>query len=182
MSSPKVTHFPCLDASDHVVYLFSFWYSVFIQSDLPCWLSGKESTCNAGDRVWSLVRKIPWRRKWLPTLVLLPGESHGQRSYSPWGLKELGMTEWLTTLSLTKWNKDWDRFACLAILNWTPWASVYIIDKSQRRTLALQHILSLLLMWNNNNFDQIFLLVLALGIDGFYPFHGIFFFFNSRTS
>ena len=34
------------------------------------------------------VRKIPWRRKWQPTPVLLPGKSHGQRSlagYSPWG-------------------------------------------------------------------------------------------------
>ena len=32
------------------------------------------------------VGKIPWRRAWKPTLVLLPGESHGQRSlvgYSP---------------------------------------------------------------------------------------------------
>ena len=31
-------------------------------------------------------RKIPWRRKWNPTPVFLPGESHGQRSlagYSP---------------------------------------------------------------------------------------------------
>ena len=30
-------------------------------------------------------------RKWQPTPVFLPGESHGQRSlvvYSPWGLKE----------------------------------------------------------------------------------------------
>ena len=38
----------------------------------------------------SWVRKIPWRRKWQPTPVLLPGESHGQRSlagYSPWGHK-----------------------------------------------------------------------------------------------
>ena len=26
------------------------------------------------------VGKIPWRRAWQPTLVLLPGESHGQRS------------------------------------------------------------------------------------------------------
>ena len=26
------------------------------------------------------VGKIPWRRKWQPTLVFLPGESHGQRS------------------------------------------------------------------------------------------------------
>ena len=32
------------------------------------------------------VRKIPWRRKWQATPVLLPGESHGGRSlvdYSP---------------------------------------------------------------------------------------------------
>ena len=31
-----------------------------------------------------------------PTLVLLPGESHGQRrltDYSPWGCKELDKTE-----------------------------------------------------------------------------------------
>ena len=30
----------------------------------------------------------PWRRKWQPTPVLLPGESHGRRSLvgcSPWG-------------------------------------------------------------------------------------------------
>ena len=24
--------------------------------------------------------EVPWRRKWLPTLVFLPGESHGQGS------------------------------------------------------------------------------------------------------
>ena len=32
------------------------------------------------------VRKIPWKRKWQPTQVFLPGKSHGQRSlmgYSP---------------------------------------------------------------------------------------------------
>ena len=45
------------------------------------------------------VRKILWRRKWLPTPIFLPGEFHGQRNlvgYSPWGHKELDMTEWLT--------------------------------------------------------------------------------------
>ena len=26
------------------------------------------------------VRKIPWKREWLPTPVFLPGEHHGQRS------------------------------------------------------------------------------------------------------
>ena len=39
------------------------------------------------------VGKIPWRRKWQPIPVVLPGKSHGQRSladYSPWGLKRAG--------------------------------------------------------------------------------------------
>ena len=37
-----------------------------------------------------------WRRQWHPTLVLLPGKSHGQRSlvgYSSWGCKESDTTE-----------------------------------------------------------------------------------------
>ena len=36
------------------------------------------------------------RKKWQPAPVLLPGESHGQRSlagYSPWGYNESDMTE-----------------------------------------------------------------------------------------
>ena len=40
--------------------------------------------------------RFPWRRKWQPTPVFLPGESHGQRSlvgYHPWGHKESGTTE-----------------------------------------------------------------------------------------
>ena len=44
------------------------------------------------------VGKIPWRRKWQPTPVLLPGKSHGRRSlvgYIPWGCKELDITEQL---------------------------------------------------------------------------------------
>ena len=42
------------------------------------------------------MRKIPWRRKWQPTPVFLPGESHGQKSlvgYSPWNCEESDMTE-----------------------------------------------------------------------------------------
>ena len=45
------------------------------------------------------VGKIPWRRKWQPTSVFLPGESHGERSlvgHSPRGHKELDTTEQLT--------------------------------------------------------------------------------------
>ena len=36
--------------------------------------------------------KIPWRKKWQPSPVFLPGKSHGQRSlvgYSPWGCKRV---------------------------------------------------------------------------------------------
>ena len=45
------------------------------------WLSGKESACQCrrhGFNPW--IGKIPWRRKWQPTPVFLPGESRGQRS------------------------------------------------------------------------------------------------------
>ena len=45
---------------------------------------------NGGEWVFS------WRRKWQPTPVRFPGDSHGQRSlagYSPWGRKESDMTE-----------------------------------------------------------------------------------------
>ena len=60
-------------------------------------LSGKESACQfrrLGFDPW--VGEIPWRRKWQPTPVFMPGKSHGQRSlvgYSPWGHKELNRTE-----------------------------------------------------------------------------------------
>ena len=64
---------------------------------LPWWFRQKR-TClqcrRPGFDPW--VRKIPWRREWLPTPVLLHGEFHGQRSlggYSPWGHKELDTTE-----------------------------------------------------------------------------------------
>ena len=42
------------------------------------------------------IGNIPWRRKWQPTAVFLPGELHGQKSlggYSTWGCKESDMTE-----------------------------------------------------------------------------------------
>ena len=39
---------------------------------------------------------LSWRRRWLPTPVLLPGKFHGWRSLvgcSPWGCEESDMTE-----------------------------------------------------------------------------------------
>ena len=60
---------------------------------LPWWLSGKEANFQCRRcRLDPWVGKIPWRRKWQPTPVLLPGESHRQWSlvgYSPWGSKRV---------------------------------------------------------------------------------------------
>ena len=67
------------------------------------WLSGKESACKAEDSgdPGSIPGSglFPWRRKWQPSPVFLPGESHGQSSlvgYSTRGCKESDMIELLT--------------------------------------------------------------------------------------
>ena len=42
------------------------------------------------------VGKIPWKRKWQPTPVFLPGKFHGQKSlveYSLGGHEQLDVTE-----------------------------------------------------------------------------------------
>ena len=76
---------------------------------LPRWRSGKEPTCQC--RRWKRCRfspwvgKIPWRRKWQPTPVFLPGKSHGQRSlvgyYSPCCFKKSDKTEQAHTHACT---------------------------------------------------------------------------------
>ena len=59
----------------------------------------KNSAANIGDKRCGFdpwVKKIPWKRAWQPTLVFVLEESSGQSSlvgYSPWGCKELDMTE-----------------------------------------------------------------------------------------
>ena len=61
---------------------------------------GKESACQCRRhrrcRFDPWVGDIPWRRKWHPTPVFLPGKFHGQRSlvgYSPWGHKQSDTAE-----------------------------------------------------------------------------------------
>ena len=70
------------------------------ENRLPCGSAGKEPACQCRRRKrcrfnpW--VGKIPWRSKWQPTPVFLPGESCRQRSlvgYSPWGRRESDTAE-----------------------------------------------------------------------------------------
>ena len=53
----------------------------------------KNPSANSGDSgLIPQPGRSPWKMEWKPTPVFLPGESHGQRGYSPWGHKELNMT------------------------------------------------------------------------------------------
>ena len=79
--------------------------SVMGQEGFPGGSEVKNPLANGADfDPW--VRKIPWKRKWQRTPVLLPGKSHGQRSLvacSPWGHRQSDTT-WgpHTTATTTK--------------------------------------------------------------------------------
>ena len=68
---------------------------------LPWWLNDKQSAYQCrrhGFSPWS--GKIPWRRKWQPTPVFLPGEPHGQSSsmcYGSWSQSQTWFSDWTTT-------------------------------------------------------------------------------------
>ena len=81
-----------------MVSLFFSLIVVLIGLTMRTGASHVSCQCGRPKRPWfdPWVEQIPWRRAWQPTPVFLPGESHGQRSlvgYSPWGHKELDMTE-----------------------------------------------------------------------------------------
>ena len=79
----------------HTLYIYIYTHTyTHIQYYMCCpgGGSGKEPNCQCrryGFNPW--VWKIPWKREWLSTPVILPGKSHGQTSqmgYSPQGHKE----------------------------------------------------------------------------------------------
>ena len=74
------------------------------QEGFPGGATGKEPICQCRGHKRQFnpwVGKVPWRSKWQPTPIFLPGESHGQRSLncSPSSHKELG--------------HDWNDLACI---------------------------------------------------------------------
>ena len=79
----------------------------------PRWHSGKESTyqCRRCKRCrfcyW--VRKIPWRRKWQPTPVFLPGKSPWTEE--PGGLQSMGPQR--VTEGLSMYSRGWMSFFLL---------------------------------------------------------------------
>ena len=68
------------------------------QRGFPGGSESKASACNVGDPgLTPQVGKIPWRRKWQATPVLLPGKFHGRRSLVSYshGITESHTTELL---------------------------------------------------------------------------------------
>ena len=87
-----------------------------------------------------------WRRQWQPTPVLLPGESHGQRSLvgcSPWSRYESDTTEQLYFHFLLSWigEGNGNPLQCSCLENprdggaW--WAAVYGAAQSRTRPKRL---------------------------------------------
>ena len=82
----------------HLKILASF-VSKYNKLGFPGGTSGKESACQCRRRKRRGFDLWVRRRKWHPTPVFLPEESHGQRSLvgcSPWGRKESDTTERLS--------------------------------------------------------------------------------------
>ena len=96
---------------------------------VPQWLRIHLPSRRCRFHLW--VRKIPWRRKWQPTPVFLPGESHGRRSlvgYSPRCRKELD------TISLSlSWGSQGKNteVVCHSLLQWTMKVKVKSLSRVQ---------------------------------------------------
>lgn len=61
---------------------------------LPWWLNEKEPIANAGDAIWSSIRKVPWRRNDKLTSSILvwdPYVTGALEGYCLWGRKESGI-------------------------------------------------------------------------------------------
>ena len=102
-----------------------------VSRGLPRWHSGKEMRLLMQEtRVQSRIGKIPWRRKWQPTAVFLPGKSQGQRSlvdHSPWGRKESDTTEHARAHTHQgRWGALWFETGCKI------WVALNLLKESPR--------------------------------------------------
>ena len=97
LEAQLLSWWPC--SSGLFLILWYVWRAQSPKKFEICVLDGLWTDCNNHSMRLNQF-KIPWRSKWQPTPVVLPGKSHGQRSlvsYSPQGCKKLDMTEWLNS-------------------------------------------------------------------------------------
>ena len=87
MGSSEDGCYPYIEAA--FTYI-SIWSRLLLQQGFPMAQQIKNPPAMQEIQVQFLGQKIPWKRKWQPTPVFLPGKSHRQRSlvdYSLWGHK-----------------------------------------------------------------------------------------------
>ena len=84
----------------YILYIYIYMHiHIFTYRTSPAAPMVKNLSTVQETRFNSWARKIPWRRKWQPTQIFVPGEFHGQRSltgYSSRAHKQSNMTGWLT--------------------------------------------------------------------------------------
>ena len=118
------------------------WHCPSLRLGLPDGSEVKASAWNAGDP-GSIPgsEKIPWRRQWQPTPVLLPGESHGGRSlvgYSPWGRKESETTEWLHFHFSLRLKWKWTFSSPVATTEFSKFADILSVALWQHHHLGFE--------------------------------------------
>ena len=109
------------------ILLRPMWYLKHLRASLEA-----QTVKNLPAKGETWVGKIPWRRKWLPIPVFLPGESHRQRSlagYIPWDCKvghnQATNTNYSTLVDQTclsvssKWKEFFQNFKCVQIFSCT---------------------------------------------------------------
>ena len=113
----EMLHFPCFSLS---------------------WVSLVAQMVKNPPAMWETwVGKIPWRRAWQPTPVLLPGESHGWRSlagHSPWGRKASDTT-WLS-----EWAQDLPDLGLAQLCSFTLVWWVYSSSAISKANLKGRHL------------------------------------------
>ena len=107
-------------------------------------------------------RSVWWRRPWYPTLVLLPGKSHGRRSlvgHSPWDCKESVTTERLhfhfSLSCIGEGNGHPVQCSCLENPRdrGTWWAAVYGVTQSRTQLKQLSSSNRSVWTWNGQGLD-----------------------------
>ena len=98
------------ESKQSLILFLSFSHWGVVALGLPWRCRGKEPSCQCRRHQFNLwVRNIPWRRKWQPTPVFLPGKSHGQRclvGYSPRSHEKSDTTEHARTHELPNMNSS----------------------------------------------------------------------------
>ena len=84
-----------LPGTERCLQMCAGWMDGWMDDWMDGWLAGCQCRRNERCRFDPWVGKIPYRRKWQPTLVFFPEEFHGQRilvGCSSWGGKESDRT------------------------------------------------------------------------------------------